>query len=109
MISLLHAMNVIRSVDVNGKPIPFSIQFVKADRRRKAAGEVVTYRGCTKSNAHRKSAADKHAERLFAITSKKDPHHNIHGTINITHPETKKILKLHIRLITALNDQRVIY
>lgn len=108
--SLAIAMKEMRQVDVNGYPVPFDIELVTADKRRKKAGEFVSHTGCTLPTARRLTTSQRHTERLAELGSPhKDPHHKLHGTINIRKMSANKNIKVHVRLITEFNGYRIIW
>ncbi len=99
-----------RTPDAKGNAVPFSIEFVKADRKRKTAGELVRMENVIQSGIRPSTKATRHKERLKEIvTGKKNPNHYEHSTINLYNPVTQKITKVHTRLVTKLNEQPVIY
>ncbi len=93
-----------------GFPVPFSIQFVQADRRKRIAGKIVKLESVTQSGIRPLTKATQHKQRLHEIvTGKKNPHHYEHSTVNIYNPVTQRNIKIHTRLITKFNEQPVIY
>jgi hypothetical protein len=108
MIQLVQVMKSMRAVNSWNKPIPFSIQYVKADRRRHSAGEIVTITNAIKRKSTASVAAEKHKDRL-AIIDKTDQGTELGSIVNVYDQDRKKIMPIHVRLITAFNDERVIY
>lgn len=82
------------------------------DVRRKKAGSVLRFEGVRVHNLEPKPTAGKatnrHKERLSQTTGR-DPRHRVHGTLNLEELRTKQIHKIHVRLITRFNGQKVIY
>ena len=107
--ALIDVLKTMRTTDHTGQPVPFSIKYVMADRRRNNAGRFSSLTNCIVKNLPKQSTRAKHQERLNEITKNKNPNHLTHGTINIYHNPTGRTKKVHIRLITHFNEQRIRY
>jgi hypothetical protein len=108
-ISTAQAVKLMRTVEQDGMPVPFDLQFITADRRRKHGGEIVNVKDAILKGAKKKTVAKMHFEKLDAIQNKKDPSHSVHGTVNVFVPHSNKTMKVHVRLITGINQTRVGY
>ncbi len=110
MIVWKEALRQMRTPDDKGNAVPFSIEFVQADRRRKTAGELMRMENVIQSGIRPSTKATKHKERLKEIvTGKKNPNHWEHSTLNLYNPATQRITKVHTRLLVKFNEQPVIY
>ena len=107
-ITLQEVLSKMREVDHKKQPIPFSIQAVKADKRRGRYGEILSLTGCIKRSSTIDKAAMKREDSLKKINASETLKEKS-STINIYQVETKRVIKIHVRLITAFNDLKVIY
>jgi len=96
----------------DGKPCPFQMKFVKADRTRGTGGDILEI-----INGRKMVNKDKDGEPVFDFRPKshpsepglkKDPRHWVNATRNIL-LENGEIRKVHIRLIIEFNNQKVCY
>lgn len=71
---------------------PFTVTFVKADRKRNTGGELKTYENCRLHYSRKDSPAN----------------HYQHSTRNVM-LQNGEIRKIHIRLIVQFNNARVVY
>jgi hypothetical protein len=95
--------------DGNGRPLPFSLTFITADRIRNTGGDIIFIPEA------QKCVGKKNGQVLFptpvnvnspnSIT--KDPHHRENETRNIYLPNGQ-VRKVHVRLITKFNGKTVI-
>lgn len=84
--------------------LPFSLTYVKADRKRGTGGGIEHI-----SRAHKVGSGLKDGQRVTASTQRKaekNPHHNQHFTRNIVLP-SREVRTVHIDLITRFNGRRV--
>lgn len=88
----------------------FDVSFVKADKKRGTGGGIETLLGCTKHTA-KKHVTDNnvgnietqpHTYKAFA------PRHFANSTRNLFVLNTRRIVKVHIRLLTRLNGKKII-
>lgn len=87
----------------------FSIAFITADRRKGTGGERRYYPVAQRCRLH-EMPANLLKRNGFASTSvdKKSPNHWENKTRNIYIPATGEIKKVHIKLIVAFNNKRVL-
>lgn len=110
MILFSKMMESIRQLDERDQPVPFDIQFITYDKKRKTGGDIMEIKGAVMSGVHKPSAREKHLQRMQVVKGMvKDPHHYEHDTINVKVKGSDQTRKIHVRLITAFNDTRVIY
>ncbi len=102
-VSLADALAEMSGIDGFNRAVPFSIEFVEADRRRKAAGKIkvipraVMYRKQNHGTEHSPAATG----------FKKKPNHWLNHTRNIVDQHTREMKKIHLRLVTKVNEQLV--
>lgn len=103
-ISLINVLQRMDELDHNSNPIMFNIKFVTADKKRMSGGEIIEIKYAKKCIGIRNN------EAVFDTGNKKrkKPNHYINSTRNILCPNGQ-IRKIHIRLITEFNGQKVIY
>lgn len=106
MIRLKDALKLMDRLDHRGKPIPFSLCFVTADRRRNTGGEILSLKGCILSK-HNK-LLPQHARRVDGFGGSRKPASYENATRNIQTPDGS-IKKVHIRLIKEFNGQTIIW
>ena len=96
----------------DGKPSRFQIRFVTADRSLGTGGDIIEI-----SNGRKCVGLNKQGSPVFDLRTKspsidsrikKDPRHWVNSTRNIL-LENGKIRKVHIRLISEFNNQKVCY
>lgn len=85
---------------------PFDITFYTADKKRRTGGEKIQLQNVTTTSKEQR--AEPSAERTIAQAVDRNPGHYRHSTRNLV-LENNQIRKCHIRLITELNGQKVIY
>ena len=111
-IRLGEVLNQMDKFGPDNKPSKFQIKFVTADRSLGTGGEIIEI-----SNGRKCVGLNKQGSPVFDLRSKspstdsritKDPRHWVNSTRNIL-LENGKIRKVHIRLITMFNKQKVCY
>ena len=110
-IRLWDVLQVMDSMDGQGKPIRFQLKFVTANRLEKTGGEIIELKDACKCSVRTKQGKEIFAERKkFPVNDKvsKDPHHWSNSTRNILLSNGQK-RKLHIRLIIEFNNKKVWY
>jgi hypothetical protein len=88
---------------------PFTMEFVKADRRRGIAGELVKVENWIKKPGQ--PVEDTIPGKYTPKASKtKNPGHYTHGTFNVHNPGNKiqHIIKVHTVLIQTFNGKKVV-
>ncbi len=119
MISLQEALTEIdNSAQTN---IPFAISFVTCDRTQKTGGDVKHFaqavkavkaakpEGVIPSPGTPKNELPNSVNESVKNSAKKNPNHWKNSTRNIRPIDSEKLTKLHIRLITEFNSQRIHY
>jgi hypothetical protein len=115
-ISLTDALQLIDSGNVISQ-----LRFVKADKHRGTAGELKSLMLCHKYHTEHKGGVGR-GHKATAITPlhseniiddgispfKKNPKHYENSTRNILEVVTGNIYKVHIRLLTSINQKRII-
>ena len=103
MIRLIDALNQMEATDRNGRMIPFSLKFytkegylIEINKGMKVAG---VRNGKPYFDAHSKTEA-----RI-----ERNPNHFKNSTRNILIPESGKIRKAKIRLMTEFNGEKICY
>lgn len=109
-ISLKNALKIIEAKDTNGFPIPFDVDFRTLNRNSKTGGALRSYNGVTILTRNKKELTEKEiAKNLqFANKAKKPPNHFENRTRNLQ-KQNGEIFKVNIRLITSINNQKVVY
>lgn len=103
-----------------GKPVPFSLVFVTADRAKKTGGQFVKVDYAVKNSNLKRSSAFRSSEAKPKLTDNalaKDPNHWKNQTTNIALfakdemtgklVKTGEMMKVHYRLILFINGKRV--
>lgn len=99
--------------DTDGKPLPFSITFVTADRRRNTGGEIVHLPRAVLSKNNRKITPFLKGQRknpspnILNQAQSRLPHHWRNKTRNVQAVGSQEIRKAHIILIIEINGYRV--
>lgn len=99
--------------------VPFSLSFVKADRRRGLAGEYVAVTHYQKVNRDTPVEAMPHrpelkpllpSQKAVKVELIKDPNHQVHKTFNIFNPANpkKNPIKVHYRLMHIINEKLIV-
>lgn len=110
-ISLVDALKIIEQKNAEGFPVPFDISYRTLNRNSKTGGRLVTYLGATILTSlpkQRKSNEKILLDLQTAPKFRKDPDHFKNRTRNI-HKPNGEIAKVHIRLIVAINNKKVVY
>ena len=105
MLALVDALNIMDAVDSKGKPMRFSISFVK-----KSTGEIIRIPDASKpQRSARVEARHTLSNDRLPDYQKRNPNHYLNQTRNILIGGTDQIRKLHIRLITEFNGHKIFY
>lgn len=110
-IRLWEALEIMDSVDQQGRPARFQIKFVTADRTTKKGGEIIELKDASKCPIRTKKGKEIFPQRRnYPVQDRmiKDPHHWNNSTRNVRLPNGQK-RKLHIRLIIEFNNKKVCY
>lgn len=105
-ILLRDALHEMDQVSSSGIPVPFSLKFVTADRKRKTGGEIIEVKDAIKCIGKKNGMVIYDGNTLSR--KEKAPSHYENATRNIALPNGS-IRKIHIRLIIEFNAQKVIY
>jgi hypothetical protein len=106
VILLKDALRMMERLDHKGRPIPFSLSFVTADRRRDLGGEIKSISGAILSKHN--TLLPKYVRTVDGFGNSKAPRHYENATRNVQSPDGG-ITKVHIRLITNFNGQKIIW
>jgi len=110
-IRLWDVLELIDSLDGQGKPIRFQLKFVTANRLEKTGGEIIELKDACKCSVRTHWGKEIFpTKKVFAANDRvtKDPNHWVNSTRNILLPNGQK-RKLHIRLIIEFNNKKVCY
>lgn len=114
VIALREVYGLIHTPDDFGNPVPFSLNFVKLDRKKHTGGQLKRVVQCVAvqvfSSAAKKKkpvAGGKVAVEEKNVIVPKAPRHFLNGTFNIKILPSGLIRKVHYRLITRYNNKRV--
>jgi hypothetical protein len=115
VIALREVYGLIHTPDDFGNPVPFSLNYVKLDRKKHTGGQLKRVVQCVAIQVF--SSADKKKKTMsggskVAVDEKnvivpKAPRHFLNGTFNIKILPSGLIRKVHYRLITRYNNKRV--
>ncbi len=103
MLALMDALNLMDAADGSGKPMRFSIKFVK-----KSTGEIISIPDACKPSGPAGSSAKQGAARV-RTSSSRNPAHFKNQTRNIRVYGTEQIRKVCIRLILEVNGHKIFY
>lgn len=106
MLRLKDALKLMDRLDHRGQPIPFSVEFITANRTKDSGGEVYSLTGCILSKHNKQLPL--HMRRVDGFGGSKKPASYENATRNIQSPDGA-IRKVHIRLIKKFNDQTIIW
>lgn len=106
VILLRDALRMMDRLDHKNRPIPFSLSFVTADRRRNTGGEIMSISGAILSKHN--TILPKYVRTVDGFGGSKSPRHYENATRNVQSPDGS-ITKVHIRLITTFNGQKIIW
>lgn len=110
-IRLWDVLEIMDSVDAEGRPVRFQVKYITANRTTKEGGNIIELKDACKCSIRTKKGEEVFAHRKnFPITEKaaRDPRHWDNATRNILLPNGQK-RKLHIRLIIEFNNKKVCY
>jgi len=110
-IRLWDVLEIMDSVDAEGRPARFQVKYVTADRRTKEGGEIIEMNDARRCSIRTKKGEEVFPQQKnFPVIEKtaKDPRHWDNATRNILLLNGQK-RKLHIRLIIEFNHKRVCY
>ena len=112
-IRLGDALDQMDQTDQDGKPIPFQIKFVTANRKLLEGGDIVELPVARKCIGKRQGKVifdkrDKKAVSSHNDSISRDPRHWKNSTRNLLLPNGQ-IRKVHIRLIIEFNNLKVCY
>jgi hypothetical protein len=95
MITFQQALEIMRRKDRMDRPVPFSVEFVTANRKSKKAGDVKLFENMVIMYGKTKNA-------------EKDANHFLNGTVNIMPNGGGPITKIHLMLIRKINNLTVV-
>lgn len=104
-ITLQECFDIMFQLDSRGRPVPFNITWLTWDEKRQTGGQVKKL-DCFLKNGNR--TGSKFKPVTAAVSDRRDPRHDIHGTINLQIKNTFEIRKAHTWLIFSLNGYKVI-
>lgn len=114
VIALREVYALIHTPDEFGNPVPFSLNFVKLDKKKHTGGQLKRVVQCVamqvfSSEGKKKKPAggQKVAVEDKSVMTPKPPRHYVNGTFNIKILPSGLIRKVHYRLITRYNNKRV--
>lgn len=111
-ISLIEALKIIDLKDAGGDALPFNISFRTLQRNSKTGGRLVELDNAKllTRTSKKKSISEKlQIQQLQeAPISKKNPNHYQNRTRNLV-KANGEIVKVHIRLIISINNQKIVY
>jgi hypothetical protein len=87
----------------------FSISFVTHDKIRKTGGQLITLEKARKVGFKGEKAERFTQNKKGVKVLRKNPHHFSHFTKNIQDMKTRKVIKIHCRLIVSFNGERMRY
>lgn len=108
MIQLKEALAQMEQTDANGDKKPFSLQFVTANRSKKTGGRIIDLEQAVLNPAQSNPGGQKAAENGQEKPQKR-PNHAQNNTLNIKILSSGKTRKVHKRLITYFNGEKVVY
>ena len=102
LISFSEAIAILETCDENGVPVPFSIEFCKADRERGSAGEIIRYeKAIWHIKNGRKSSVDAPVDKRKTGPKPKNWIRKIRGF------DTDQIRNVNVQLILTINGLSV--
>ena len=110
-IRLWAALEIMDSVDVEGRPIRFQVKYVTANRSTMEGGEIIELKDACKCSVRTGNGKEIFPQKKNPLEPEKlpkDPRHWVNSTRNILLPNGQK-RKLHIRLLIEFNHKRVCY
>lgn len=106
VILLKDALKMMDRLDHKSRPIPFSISFITADRRRDKGGELIQLSGAILSKHN--ILLPQHTRNVDGFGKSRKPSHFENSTRNVQAPDGS-ITKVHIRLIKTFNGKKIIW
>lgn len=103
---LSEALQEMEQTDRHGRPVPFDLTVVTANRGKKTGGELLELKGCTLARLDPRTPAI--VKQAATPGAKKTPRHYQNATRNLLLPNGE-VRKVHIRLIILFNQQPVRY
>ena len=100
MIEKKDALKVFNKLDRNRMPIPFSIDFVKANRQKQTGGQLVHIKRAVRLK-HVKGVP----KNALKVGTNKLPAYRKMRVINLFDLDNEEICKVHLTLITKVNNQ----
>jgi len=101
LIQFTEMMKIMRKVDSNKEPIPFSLKVVKYDVKRNSGGDFLIVE---------KGVIDKQKDKSKTSSAfSKKPNHYENSTLNIMILPSNVCRKIHPRLIIEFNNKKVFY
>ncbi len=110
-IRLWDVLEIMDSVDAEGRPVRFQVKYITANRTTGEGGDIIELKDASKCSIRTKKGEEVFPQRKnFPVADKlaKDPRHWVNSTRNILLPNGQK-RKLHIRLIIEFNHKKVCY
>jgi hypothetical protein len=88
----------------------FDMEFITCNRRKGTGGKLISVESWLKISASTPEETLPFESIRTSTTISKDPHHDIHGTVNIFNPENAGVhpVSVHYDLIQFFNGKRVI-
>jgi hypothetical protein len=105
IITLKEVLTTMERCDHKGKPIPFDLTCITADRVRKTGGDILELKSASLTRKNKKLPR---YVREIGIPKKKRQNHWHNQTRNILLPNGQ-VRKVHIRLIVMFNGNPVVY
>jgi hypothetical protein len=102
MMALMDALNLMDAADSSGKPLRFSIKFVK-----KSTGEIISIPDACKPSGPAGTSAK--GGRAAKAPASRNPSHFKNQTRNVRVFGTEQIRKVCIRLILEVNGHKIFY
>ena len=85
---------------------PFTLRFVKVDRRRKTGGQIVEWQNCRLSGPRRQRARE--LAQQAELSGSRHHRHYANGTRNVVQGNSSQRRKVHVWLLLAFDGQHVI-
>jgi hypothetical protein len=110
-IRLWDILQIMDSLDGQGKPVRFQVKYVTANRSEGTGGEIIELKHACKCSVRTSQGKEIFpAKKAFTADERvtKNPNHWVNSTRNILLPNGQK-RKLHIRLVIEFNNKKVCY
>ena len=99
-----------QAIDIIDTGVICSIELVKCDRHRKKGGQLVYYPAVQKLiSMENKTPSETPGQNLLAQGKNKNPRHSENATRNLRNVQTGTTMKIHLHLLTMLNNKEVIW